>query len=68
MKGGSKVNMQGLVLAVLQAIIISSLLWVGNKTAESAEKVAALAVQVQGLEKQVKRIQDKEDREERRRQ
>lgn len=48
--------------AVLQAIVVASLLWVGTKTADSAEKIAGLTAQVQALEKQVARMQNAEDR------
>lgn len=48
--------------AVLQALIVAVLLWVGNKTSDSAEKIVGLSAQVQALEKQVARIQNSEDR------
>lgn len=48
--------------AILQAIVVAALLWVGSKTADSAEKLASLTAQVQALEKQVFRIQNAEDR------
>lgn len=46
---------------ILQGLVIAALMWVGNKTADSAEKVAGLTAQVQALEKQVGRIQNAED-------
>lgn len=58
-KGDGVMKMTG---AILQALVIAALLWVGNKTADSAEKIAGLTSQVQALEKQVARIQNSEDR------
>lgn len=53
--------MNGVVHACIQAVLVAVLLWVGNKTAETAEKVAALSAQVVALEWQIKRVETRQD-------